>query len=68
VVLTNLVELANKHFVKEYYEDVVGDGGPQMLQFEDNDMTIEECINEAFSIIKHRSGKMSNGTFVKNTD
>lgn len=29
------------------------------------DLTIEECVNEAFAVIKNRTGKMSNGTFVK---
>jgi NTP pyrophosphatase (non-canonical NTP hydrolase) len=49
VVLTNLTELANKDiFVKEYYEDVVGDG-----------------VNSAYSVIEKRTGKMENGTFVK---
>lgn len=28
--------------------------------------TIEECINSAYSVIKNRTGKMRNGTFVKN--
>ena len=27
---------------------------------------IEECINNAFNVIKNREGKMVNGTFVKN--
>jgi NTP pyrophosphatase (non-canonical NTP hydrolase) len=28
--------------------------------------TIEECINSAYEVIKSRTGKMENGTFVKN--
>lgn len=31
-----------------------------------NNLTIEECINSAYNVIKLRSGKMQNGTFVKN--
>lgn len=27
---------------------------------------LEECINEAYSVIAKRKGKMANGTFVKN--
>lgn len=28
-------------------------------------LNIEECINEAYSVIKNRTGKMQNGTFIK---
>lgn len=67
VVLTSIVELANNSFYgNEYYEDVVGDGGSQMAQFESGDLTIEECINSAYEVISKRKGKMLNGTFVKN--
>ncbi len=31
----------------------------------DNDITIEQCINSAYSVIKNRTGKMKDGTFVK---
>jgi NTP pyrophosphatase (non-canonical NTP hydrolase) len=66
VVLTNLTELANKDiFVKEYYEDVVGDGGRPILQQESLDISIEDCVNSAYSVIEKRTGKMENGTFVK---
>jgi NTP pyrophosphatase (non-canonical NTP hydrolase) len=68
VVLTNLTELANKDiFVKEYYEDVVGDGGRPILQQESLDISIEDCINSAYAVIAKRTGKMENGTFVKDT-
>lgn len=30
-------------------------------------VTIEECINDAYDVIKSRKGKMINGTFVKNS-
>lgn len=33
---------------------------------EDSDITIEKCINSAYEIISERTGKMENGTFVKN--
>lgn len=29
-------------------------------------LTIEFCINDSYSVIKNRTGKMINGTFVKN--
>jgi len=66
VVLTSLTELANNSFCgKEYYEDVVGDGGSQMLKFESGELKIEDCINSAYEVISKRKGKMENGTFVK---
>jgi len=66
VVLTNLTELANYDvFSKEFYEDVVGDGGSRMLQHEVGEISIEDCINSAYNVIKNRKGKMQNGTFVK---
>ena len=30
-------------------------------------LTIEDCIDSAYSVIKNRTGKMENGTFVKQT-
>lgn len=66
VVLTNLTELANNDiFIKEYYEDVVGDGGSRMLMEEPLNITIEDCINSVYEVISKRTGKMQNGTFVK---
>jgi NTP pyrophosphatase (non-canonical NTP hydrolase) len=66
VVLTNLTELANKDiFIKEYHEDVIGNGLSKMLIQESMDVSIEDCINSAYTVIKNRTGKMSNGTFVK---
>jgi NTP pyrophosphatase (non-canonical NTP hydrolase) len=29
-------------------------------------INIEECINSSYNVIKNRTGKMNNGTFVKN--
>jgi len=66
VVLTNLTELANNDiFINQYYEDVAGDGGSRMLIEESMDISIEDCINSAYEVIKNRTGKMDNGTFVK---
>jgi len=66
VVLTNLTELANNDiFINEYYEDVAGDGGSRMLMTESMDISLEDCINSAYQVIKNRTGKMQNGTFVK---
>jgi NTP pyrophosphatase (non-canonical NTP hydrolase) len=50
IVLTNLTELAPLY---KGYSDV-------------QKMTIEDCINSAYNVIKSRIGKMENGTFVKN--
>lgn len=50
VVLTNLAELGNKYFELK----------------DDNRITLESCLESAYNIIKSRTGKMENGTFVKN--
>jgi NTP pyrophosphatase (non-canonical NTP hydrolase) len=53
VVLTNLIELA---------------AIPKELESNDSQfrkITIEDCINSAYTVIASRSGKMINGTFVK---
>lgn len=66
VVLVNLAELGNKLFETQdgYYEDVVGDGRSQMW-FPSTKISIESCIESAYEVIKNRTGKMQNGTFVK---
>jgi len=51
VVLTSIAELGNKHF---------------NIQPFDKQLTIEECIDTAYNVINKRTGKMINGTFVKN--
>ncbi len=33
-----------------------------------NGMTIEECLSQAYGVISKRSGKMVNGVFVKSED
>lgn len=53
IVLTNLC-----HLCKMYKEkNKIG-----LIEI----ITIEDCINSAYNIIKDRTGKMQNGTFVKN--
>ena len=66
VVLVNLAELGNKYFntIDDYYEDVAGDGGSRMLQPGDK-IYIEDCIDSAYDVIAKRTGKMINGSFVK---
>lgn len=54
IVLTNLIELCN--LKKESKLDIR----------EIEQITIEDCINSAYSVIAKRKGKMENGTFVKN--
>jgi NTP pyrophosphatase (non-canonical NTP hydrolase) len=54
IVLTNLTHLAKLYkdnATKTAWENV----------------TIEDCINSAYSVIAKRTGKMENGTFVKNS-
>jgi hypothetical protein len=53
VVLTNLTELSG--FKTECKGEI------QSVR----SVTIEDCINSAYSVIASRSGKMINGTFVK---
>jgi NTP pyrophosphatase (non-canonical NTP hydrolase) len=55
VVLTNLCVLCN--LKKESKKDIR----------EIQQITIEDCINTAFNVIKNRKGKMENGTFKKET-
>jgi len=70
VVLTNLTQLGNKYFDEKreqfYEEDVAGDGGSKMNIANDDWIYIEDCIASAYDVIKNRTGKMENGTFVKN--
>jgi NTP pyrophosphatase (non-canonical NTP hydrolase) len=51
IVLTNLTELAPLY---KGYSTI-------------EKLTIEDCINSAYEVIKYRKGKMSNGTFEKET-
>lgn len=36
-----------------------------IIQAEMNELTIEECLSSAYEVISKRSGRMINGTFVK---
>jgi NTP pyrophosphatase (non-canonical NTP hydrolase) len=76
VVLTNIAALGEKYFTEQcetchgeggYYEDVAGDGGSKMYIHCDceEEIKIEDCINSAYDVIAKRTGKMVNGTFVK---
>lgn len=76
VVLVNLAELYSGERIKEcefcngdkgYYEDVAGDGGSKMWMDCDEccSFNIEDCINSAYEVIAKRTGKMKNGTFIK---
>lgn len=70
VVLTNVAELANITYtsdcrncggMKQYYDE-----GDNLRDCKDCDpITIENCLNSAWNVIKDRTGKMKNGTFVK---
>lgn len=61
VVLTNLSELINIEYK--------GHCNNKCLEQKDKcdcfDITIENCINSAYDVIKLRTGKMENGTFKK---
>jgi hypothetical protein len=54
VVLTNLTQLTG------IFVEVKGDTGKL------RNITIEDCIDTAYNVIKLRTGSMKNGTFVKN--
>lgn len=54
VVLTNLTQLTNIKVERE----------GNISEF--RNIQIEDCIKSAYNVIKNRTGKMQNGTFVKN--
>jgi phosphoribosyl-ATP pyrophosphohydrolase len=54
VVLTNLTELTGIKIESKH----------DIREFKQ--LTIEDCIDTAYNVIKNRTGKMQNGTFVKN--
>lgn len=60
VVLTNLTELANNDI---FDQDNLENGA--YLNYNEKRINIEDCINNAYSVIKNRKGKMVNETFVK---
>jgi NTP pyrophosphatase (non-canonical NTP hydrolase) len=49
-------------------EDAIGDMVVVLTNLAElNDLKIERCIETAYNQIKNRKGKMTNGTFVKNS-
>ena len=54
VVLTNLTELTGIKIESKH----------DIREFKQ--LTIEDCIDTAYNVIKNRTGSMKNGTFVKN--
>lgn len=54
IVLTNLTELCSLYKESKYNIEEI------------DKIHIEDCINIAYNVIKNRTGKMHNGTFVKN--
>ena len=51
---------------REEIKDAIGDiVVTVIIQAEMQGMDIEDCLESAYNIIKHRKGKMQNGQFVK---
>lgn len=51
---------------KNEIKDAIGDVIVTLIiQAEMQGTTIESCLSQAYDVIKHRSGKMVNGTFIK---
>lgn len=49
--------------------DGIGDSVVTLIILaQQNNMTLEECLQTAYDEIKHRTGKVVNGTFVKSSD
>ena len=56
IVLTSIAKFANNiNIPKNNFT------GSQL----ENNITIEQCINSAYNVIKKRNGKMLNGSFIK---
>lgn len=54
---------------KELLQDGIGDVVVTLIILaQQNDMTLEECLQVAYKEISGRTGKMINGTFVKSED
>jgi len=52
----------------EEVQDAIGDCVVVLTSIASmNGLTIEECINSAYSVVKNRQGEMKNGNFVKNS-
>lgn len=53
----------------EELKDGIGDTIVTLIILaQQNGLTIEECLNQAYSVISRRTGKMVNGVFVKSED
>jgi len=74
IVLVNLARLAEQHF-RDNCETCRGAGGEFVKTVDESDvwieckdcgvLDVETCLNKAFDEIKNRTGKMVNGTFIK---
>ncbi|MFD2658589.1 MazG-like family protein [Gracilibacillus thailandensis] len=54
---------------KDALKDGIGDVLVTLIILaQQNDMTIDECLETAYNEIKDRKGKLINGTFVKESD
>lgn len=54
---------------KDELRDGIGDTVVTLIILaQQNNMTLEECLDTAYEEIKGRKGKMVNGTFVKESD
>jgi NTP pyrophosphatase (non-canonical NTP hydrolase) len=52
---------------KEEFIDAIGDCVVVLTNLAHlQGISIEECVNSAYNVIKNRQGKMINGSFVKN--
>jgi NTP pyrophosphatase (non-canonical NTP hydrolase) len=50
-------------------KDGIGDVVVTLILLADMyDLTLEECLQEAYNVISKRTGKVINGTFVKSSD
>lgn len=53
----------------EELKDGIGDTIVTLIILaQQNGLTIEECLNQAYSVISRRTGEMVNGVFVKSED
>lgn len=78
IVLTNLAKIAERHFRDQCStcrgiggEFATGPSGESDVWIDCKDcgqMDIETCIEKAYNQIKNRTGKMTNGTFIKDNN
>lgn len=60
--LLHAIQDNNPHEIKDAIGDILV---TIIIQAEMNSMDIEDCLQSAYDIISKRTGKMLNGTFVK---